>query len=124
MMDPSPIQNRIGQLFIPVSDMNAAIAWYSRLFGLPVTAASHEGRIYDLPMAGDCRLALDAHQPDFTPSSQTLCFFWTEDIAACERFLIARSVVVEGEIQDIGSVSFLAFRDPDGNRLMVCQRNG
>ena len=37
---------------------------------------------------------------------------------------VASSAVVEGGIQDIGSVSILAFRDPDGNRLMVCQRNG
>jgi predicted enzyme related to lactoylglutathione lyase len=122
--DPSPIENRIGQVFVPVSDMAAAIGWYSRLLGLPVSAASHEGRIYDLPMAGDCRLALDAHDPDFTPSSKTLFFLWTVDIEAAERFLIAHQVVVEGQIEDIGTVAILGFRDPDGNRLMVCQRKG
>lgn len=120
----SPIENRIGQVFVPVADMATAIAWYSRLLGLPVSETSHEGRIYDLPMAGDCRLALDGHDPDFTPSSKTLFFFWTEDIVAAERFLIANQVVVEGQIEDIGTVAILGFRDPDGNRLMVCQRKG
>lgn len=104
--------------------MDRAVAWYSRLLGLPVTNASHEGKIYDLSMTGDCRLALDGHQPDFTPSSTTLFFFWTADIEASERFLIANEVVVEGEIQDVGSVSILGFRDPDDNRPMVCQQNG
>jgi hypothetical protein len=46
----SPIQNKIGMVFIPVSDMPAAIAWYSRLFGLTVGKTSHEGRIYGVPM--------------------------------------------------------------------------
>ena len=48
----SPIEARIGQVFVPVTDLPRAIAWYSRLFGLPVGAPSHGGTIYDLPMSG------------------------------------------------------------------------
>ena len=48
----SPIQNWIGNVFIPVSDMQRAVAWYSRLFGLEQGQTSHEGGISDVPMAG------------------------------------------------------------------------
>src|SRR5436309_1910443 len=62
----SPIENRIGQVFVPVSDMGRAVAWYSRLLGLPAGAPSHGGGIYDVPMAGETRLALDATKPEVT----------------------------------------------------------
>ena len=62
-MTQSPIQNKIGMVFIPVSDMQKAIAWYSRLLGLPLGATSHEDKIYNLPMQGETGLILDAHKP-------------------------------------------------------------
>src|SRR5262245_40587025 len=124
MIMSSPIENRIGQVFVPVTDMDRAIAWYSRLLGLPIAAASHEGKIYDVPVSGETRLALDGHRATITNSSQPLFFFWTRDIRAAADFLRANDIAVAGEIADIGSVSMLSFRDPDNNLLMVCQRNG
>ncbi len=59
----SPIQSRVGQVFIPVRDMAATIG---HLRGLGVTITS--------------------------------------------------------DVEDIGSVFFVQFADPDGNALMVCQR--
>ncbi len=118
-----PIENRIGQVFVPVSDMERAVAWYSRLFGLDADTTSHEGTIYDVPMQGDTRLTLDSNKQPITNSSQPLCFFWTADIHGARDFLLAHDVDVVGEIQDIGSVSLLTFMDPDRNLLMVCQRN-
>ena len=59
---PSPIDNNIGTVFIPVSDMPRAIAWYSRLFGLSVETATHEGKIYNVPMVGEAGLILDGHK--------------------------------------------------------------
>ncbi len=119
----SPIQNRIGQVFVPVSSMDRGVEWYSWLLGLRVERASHGGTIYDVPMSGETRLALDANSKEITNSSQPLFFFWTEDIRASEAFLRRGGVEVLGEVEDIGSVSFLAFKDLDGNLLMVCQRN-
>ena len=118
-----PIENRIGQVFVPVSDMQRAITWYSRILGLPIDRTSHGGTIYDVPMQGETRLALDATKQPITNSSQPLCFFWTADIRAARDFLRANDVELLDEIQDIGSVSFLTFKDPDNNLLMVCQRN-
>ena len=43
--------------------------------------------------------------------------------AAARARMKANIGAAMGEIEDIGSVSFLVFKDPDGNLLMVCQRN-
>jgi predicted enzyme related to lactoylglutathione lyase len=118
----SPIENRIGCVFIPVSDMRQAIAWYTRLLGLSAKTTSHEGRIYDVPMTGDVGLILDSHKP-VTNSSQPICFFWTSDIQRTRAFLIEQGIELVTDVEDIGSVSTLTFKDLDGNVLMVCQRN-
>ena len=118
----SPIENKIGCVFIPVSDMERAIEWYSRILGTPARTTSHEGRIYDVPMTGDTGLILDGHKA-VTNSSQPICFFWTGDIRRARDFLRNEGVSFEHDVEDIGSVSTLSFRDPDGNLLMVCQRN-
>ncbi len=109
-------------VFIPVSDIAQAARWYSALFGLPLTEPTHEGKIYDLPMETEPGVILDAHRP-VRSSSQPLCFFWTEDIAAAHQHLVALGVEIVGAVEDIGSVQTLTFRDPDGNLLMVCQRS-
>jgi predicted enzyme related to lactoylglutathione lyase len=116
------IQQSIGAVFIPVSDMQRAIQWYSWLFGLPVGDTSHEGKIYDVPMTGGVGLILDGNKP-VVNSSQPLCYFWTTNIHAAHDFLREGGVQLVGDILDIGSVSFLTFRDPDSNLLMICQRN-
>jgi predicted enzyme related to lactoylglutathione lyase len=118
-----PIHNRIGSVFVPVGEMPRAIAWYSALFGLDPGEPSHEGGIYDVPMAGETGLILDANKPVTGHSVQPLCFFWTDDIGAALDRLRSLDADVTSDVTDIGSVSFLAFRDPDGNPLMVCQRN-
>jgi len=119
----SPIQNKIGMVFIPVSDMPAAIAWYSRLFGLTVGKTSHEGRIYEVPMQGDVDLNLDGHRP-VTNSSQPLCFFWTGDIQAADAFLRAEGITIARPVEDIGRLLPLRFTDLVGNPLMVCKKMG
>jgi hypothetical protein len=48
----------------------------------------------------------------------------TKDIARVRIFLVENRVEIVREIENIGSVSTLTIRDPDGNLLMVCQRNG
>ncbi len=118
----SPIINTIGAVFIPVSNMTRAIEWYSDLLDLPLLETSHEGTIYDLPMAGDTALILDANEKEVTNSSQPLFFFMTEDMAASYAFLNDKQIEIIGQVEAIGSVSFLTFKDPDNNLLMVCER--
>jgi catechol 2,3-dioxygenase-like lactoylglutathione lyase family enzyme len=121
-MPISPIENRIGCIFIPVSDMSRAIHWYSRLLGLPVDKTTHGGLIYNVPTSGDVGLILDGHKP-VTNSSQPLFFFWTANIQQAYSFLLENNIRLESAIQDVGSVTTLTFKDPDNNLLMICQRN-
>ncbi len=118
----SPIQNKIGAVFVPVSDMARSVDWYSVLLGVEIGETSHDGGIYDVPMQGEVALILDANRPVQT-SSQPLFFLWTEDIRAAHAFLVDYGVTLESEVEDVGSVSFLRFHDPDGNPLLICQRN-
>lgn len=116
------INNEIGCVCIPVSDMPRAIDWYSRLFGFERGAPSHDGGIYDVPMRGEAGLIPDANTPVTGHSAQPLCFFWTDGIVASLTRLQSLDAKITSDVTDIGSVAFLAFRDPDGNPLMICQR--
>ncbi len=119
----SPVENRIGQVFVPITNMERAIGWYSRILGLPIMETTHDGAIYNVQMVGETWLALDASKSEIANSSQPLFFFWTRDIRAARNFLEISGVQSISEIEDIGSVSFVVFKDPDENLLMVCRHN-
>jgi catechol 2,3-dioxygenase-like lactoylglutathione lyase family enzyme len=119
----SPIENRIGQVFIPVRDIARSARWYAAVLGLPELELSHADTICDLPTVGETRLALDANRPDFDTSGPPRFFFWTADMSATVAFLTDLGVTLDSAVEDIGSVMFVQFRDPDGNPLMVCQRS-
>lgn len=119
----SPIKPRIGQVFIPVNDMQKAIAWYSALFGLKRGDTSHAGAIYDIPVTGETLLVLDAHKPVTSTSVQPICMFPTDDMTAALAHLREIGAEITSEPQDIGSLVFATFRDPDGNPLMIYEPN-
>lgn len=120
----SPIEPRVGQVFIPINDMPRAIAWYSALFGLEGGDTSHAGGIYDIPVTGETRLVLDAHKPVTSHSVQPICMFPTHDMNAALTHLHQLGAVITSEPQDIGSLIFTTFEDPDGNPLMVYEPKG
>ncbi len=119
----SPLSTRVGQVFIPVRDMPAAVSWYARLFGFSVEAGrlGHEDTIFDIPTDGSPSLCLDANQPDFAASGPARCFFLTDDLEATRNHLHDLGADEVSTISDIGSLCFLTFRDPDGNLLMAAQ---
>jgi predicted enzyme related to lactoylglutathione lyase len=118
----SPIQRRVGQVFIPVSDMASSIRWYAALLGFEPGGASHGGTIFDVPTDGETRISLDANRPNVDRAGPPRLFFWTDDLAASIAHLHRLGVTVTSDVEDIGSVHFVQFVDPDGNALMVCQR--
>jgi predicted enzyme related to lactoylglutathione lyase len=103
--------------------MEQAVPWYAELLGFEAGDTSHGGTICDIPTDGGTRLALDANQPDCDRSGPPRFFFWTEDMDATLAHLQRLGATVTSEVEDIGSVSFVQFEDPDGNALMVCRRN-
>ncbi len=103
--------------------MDRAVAWYSRILEEPVAEASHEGTIYDVPMQGDVHLTLDSNKQEVTISCEPLFFFWTRDTQAAYQFLRRNDVEGVSQIEDIGSISYVIFKDPDDSLPVVCQPN-
>lgn len=129
MTDPrsgaaSPIHNRIGAVFVHVTDMRRAVDWYSSLLGVPTNTTSHGGLIYDVPMSGPTGLTLDGHahaRGEFRPGGPLLMLH-ADDIAAAHAYARQHALQV-GDVEDIGSVSVFHLADPDGNRLVVYSEN-
>ena len=119
----SPITTHIGQVFIPVRDMESAATWYADLLGFDHARGSlgHGDTIYDVPTETGPRLCLDANRPDFVASGPARFFFWTADIEATLEHLHTLDADEVSEVEDIGSLSFVTFKDPDGNLLMVAE---
>lgn len=120
----SPIKNRIGAVFIHVTDMQRAITWYSSLLRVPQQPTSHGGLIYDVPMDGPTRLTLDGHahaRGTFQPGGPLL-MLPADDIRVAHAFAVEHASEV-GVIDDIGTVSVFHLSDPDGNKLIVYAEN-
>ena len=124
MANESPIENRIGAVFVHVTDMQRAIDWYSTLLGLPSHGTSHEGLIYDVPMSGPTGLTLDGHahaRGTFQPGGPLLMLHAT-DIQAAHTFAQTHAHAV-GPIENIGTVSVFHLSDPDNNHLIIYTKN-
>ena len=107
---------------MPVRDLERSARWYGRLLGFEPGPVSHGGTILDIPVQDGPRIALDANRPDFTADGPPRFFLWTDDMTATVVHLRRLDVTVTSDVEDIGSVSYVQFEDPDGNPLMVCQR--
>ena len=121
-MPASPIRRHIGQVFVPVRDLPRSAEWYAAVLGFEPTSPSHDATILDIPVQDGPRLALDANRPGFTADGPPRFFWWTDDLTATVEHLRGLDVRITSDVEDIGSVWFVQFEDPDGNPLMVCQR--
>lgn len=115
----NPIQRQIGGVFVPVSDIVRARAWYARIFGFPADGEISFGHLYCPPMAAGTRLILDSRIWSGAPLDHAPLFhFDTEDIEAAYQYMQACGVEIVGEIYH---GHFFNFKDLDGNLLMVCK---
>lgn len=121
-MPTSPIRRHVGQVFIPVRDMERSASWYGEVLGFDPGLPAHQGTILDIPVVEGPTLALDANRPGFTADGPPRFFFWTDEMRATIDHLRKLQVHITSDVEDIGSVLFVQFEDPDGNVLMVCQR--
>jgi catechol 2,3-dioxygenase-like lactoylglutathione lyase family enzyme len=104
---------------VPTRDTARAVAWYRDVLGLPES---------------------DVTEGEVEASNVTLCFWEPEredlpfvaneagvalrvaDVAAARAELEAKGVEFIGETWDSGVCHFAAFRDPDGNALILHRR--
>ncbi len=108
----------IGQILIPVSDVDRAVAFYEGVLGLPVQMRFPEIAFMD---AAGIRLYL-ARVPEADFQGRATIYFWVDDVTAAYERLLSRTatgrqpphVPYSAESYDL----WMAFvTDPDGNHI-------
>ncbi|WP_127529510.1 VOC family protein [Paenibacillus kobensis] len=120
-----PIRNKIGGVFIHVSNMERSVNWYHRLFGMPERSAATE-KVHDITMDGETGFVLDQNGYDSgLPAEQrALLMLDSPDVGAAYRFVQQSGIEIVEDIMQFPGMAFFTFRDPDGNLLMVCGNPG
>jgi len=110
------IDNEIGAVFVPVSDIGAARDWYCGILGLEPKGDILFGHLYVVPMRGGSGLVLDSKGFAGPNDRKPAFHFNTDDIAGAYAHMRDNGVEFVGDVID---GVFFEFKDPDGNLLMV-----
>ncbi|ANE48841.1 hypothetical protein SY83_10185 [Paenibacillus swuensis] len=107
----------IGQVSVPVRNLEASLGFYRDVLGLPVLMAQHNMAILD---CGGIHLLLSLPENEEHEGAGSTLYFNVSDIQASFEGLRSQDVSVVGaphKVGDLGSVEvWLAFfKDPDGN---------
>jgi catechol 2,3-dioxygenase-like lactoylglutathione lyase family enzyme len=108
---------------IEVSDLERSIAWYTSLLGCRVLYQLDDWGWSELlsPVASFHIGVGQVEKPQVDGPTMT---FGTTDIAADRAMLEAAGVRFDGETRHVADMVHLAtFYDPDGNTLMLAQRD-
>jgi catechol 2,3-dioxygenase-like lactoylglutathione lyase family enzyme len=119
---------QVGRVIVPVSDQDAAIAFYTDKLGFSLAADIPFGEgdrwVEVAPPAGGTAIALTQPQGDFQPGRETGIALTTTDARAAHAELKEKGVEVEEQLMGgDGTVPLLfMFKDGDGNGLMVVEQ--
>ena len=112
---------RVGQIAIPVHDLNRAIAFYRDMLGLPLLFTAGKLAFFN---CGGVRLMLDVpEKPEFDHPSSIL-YFSVPDIAAAHRQMLAAGVHFDDQPHVIAKMPdhdlwMTFFRDSEHNLLAL-----
>jgi catechol 2,3-dioxygenase-like lactoylglutathione lyase family enzyme len=118
---------KIGRVIVPVSDQDAAIAFYTDKLGFSLVADIPFGDgdrwVEVAPPGGGTAIALARPQGGFQTGRETGIALVAADPRAVHADLSAKGVDVEADLMGgDGTVPLLfMFRDGDGNGLMVVE---
>ena len=119
---------KVGRMMIPVSDQDAAIAFYTGKLGFELTADVPFGEgdrwVEVRPTHGEASLALVPPQGEYQAGRMTGVALDTADARTTQAELRAAGVDVDEETMGgDGTVPLMFFiRDPDRNTLMVVEQ--
>ncbi len=119
---------KLGRVIIPVSDQDAAIAFYTEKLGFSVTADIPYGNgdrwIEVAPPDGGAAIALSTPMGGFQAGRETGIALETSDARAAHEELKGRGIDVDADLMGgDGTVPLLfGFRDGDGNGLMIVEQ--
>ena len=125
-----PRITHVGRVMVPVSDQDAAIAFYTSTLGCSLVAdvpfGDGERWVEVAPPGGGAAIALVPGRGEFQPGHRTGIAFSSTDPGADHGELKGSGVDVDAELMGgDGTVPLLFFfRDPDGNHLMIVERRG
>lgn len=117
---------RLDLVPVPVRDVDRAKAFYADQLGFRVVHDVQPTRgvrvVHLTPPGSACSILLATGLPALQaqPGSLRGLHVTVDDIAQARRRLVERGVAV-GEIDDLGSTLYAAFRDPDGNTWALQQ---
>ncbi len=119
--------SQIGTVIVPVSDQDAAIAFYTEKLGFEKRSDTPFGNgdrwVEVAPAGADTTLAIVKPRPGEPTGVDTRIALSTSDIDADHAALKARGVDVDEEIMRMGDPvpPMFFLRDEDGNKLFVVQ---
>lgn len=122
--DPLPLENRVGGIFVHVTDLRRSAEWYSKLLGLPLMEERlNGGPVYWFDFQ-DTHLVLDSNQgnrlkPEWREDMKPRFSIPARDIDRAYGYLQHLSEPLS-EPERHGSMAYFNFRDPEGNVLMAC----
>ena len=121
-----PGVTQLGRVIVPVSDQDAAIAFYTEKLGFRVSADIPYGEgdrwVEVAPPGGGSGIALSTGMGDFQPGRETGIALTTSDARAAHDELESQGVEVEEPMGGDGTVPLLfMFKDVDGNGLMIVE---
>jgi lactoylglutathione lyase len=120
-----PHVNHVGRVMVPVSDQDAAIAFYTEKLGFSLTADVPYGDgdrwVEVSPPSGETTLALVTPRGGFEAGTMTNIALDSTDVRADHEELKASGVDVDDELMGgDGTVPLMFFfRDGDANTLLL-----
>ena len=122
-----PKVSQLGRVIVPVSDQDAAIAFYTEKLGFTLSAdvpyAEGDRWVEVSPPGGGAAIALTTGMGEFQPGRETGIALTSSDPKADHEELKSKGVSVDEELMGGDGVVPLLFmfRDEDGNGLMIVE---
>ena len=117
--------SQIGQIAVPVSDLQRAIVFYRDALGMRFLFQAPPGLAFF--ECGDIRLMLDVPAKEQGRNFSSIIYYKVPDIQAAVAALAGRGVAFEQEPELVARMPdhelwMAFFRDPDDNQLaLVCE---
>jgi catechol 2,3-dioxygenase-like lactoylglutathione lyase family enzyme len=120
---------QLGRVIIPVSDQDAAIAFYTEKLGFTVSTdipfGENDRWVEVTPSGGGAAIALSKGQGEYQPGRETGIALMSPDPKADHEELKNAGVQVDDELMGGDGVVPLLFglKDVDGNGLMIVEED-
>ncbi len=112
--------SRLDTVFIKVSNLAAAVEWYTKILGLELRWRNDKGGFAALDIDGVPITLVEEKNPElFKPFEDATFLFYGSDIESIHEKLAGQEVET-GPIEMLYDVKWFWFKDPDGNMLKAC----